>query len=502
MCLKPIRLRNPTEKISPNGGQPLLLSVPCGKCSECKKNKRLEWYFRSYYECLGCVKKSGFVYFDTLTYRDKDLPRLSHFVDMPDNVNDFMCFNYAHFRDFIKNLRSYLSYNHKGVSFKYFMTSEYGTDERYTHRPHYHLLFFVFGPIDPLDFSRLISRLWQYGRTDGLPYKETSYVLEHIYSGELSKKVCTKVCNYVSKYVTKDSTFQKELDNRLSLLSKHFDADELKVIRKSVDMFHRQSQGFGSYYLESMDKDEKYFVKKNFACRMEDSEEVKLCLKLPLYYKRKMFYKCLRDSDNKVYWQLNKLGYDCSYDYFVSCINRVTNHIKDVLFNCNDEYFLRTFNNLLDGRDIEDFVIYKLFYKGRLRPLLGSCSFSKMSQKYGLSDEEYNLYDWLHRCLSSSFVRSSDYGYNVTRDVEQRTIVFGSSYGSLFGDVEMINVRYDAFLKSFLFNEDSCYEFRYFDRLDFLYESYVYEDFKLKEGTFEYIEDLKQKFKHLINLVL
>lgn len=500
MCLSPIRLRNPTEKISPNGGQPLLLSVPCGKCAECKKNKRLEWYFRAYYECLGCVKKGGFVYFDTLTYRDKDLPRLSHFVDMPDNVNDFMCFNYAHFRDFIKNLRSYLSYNHKGVTFKYFMTSEYGTDERYTHRPHYHLLFFVFGPIDPLDFSLLISRLWNYGRTDGLPYKETSYVLEHIYSGDLSKKVCTKVCNYVSKYVTKDSTFQKELDNRMSLLSKHFDDDNLKIVRKCVDMFHRQSQGFGFYYLDSMDKDEKYFVKKNFACRMGDSEKVKLCIKLPLYYKRKLFYKCLRDSDNKVYWQLNKLGYDCSFEYLCSSITKVTNHIKDVLFNCNDETFVSIFRKYLDGRDIEDFVIYKMFYKGRLRSLFDSCSLRKMFQKYGLSDEEYNLFDWINRCLYCSFVRSSDSGYVINRDIEGHSVSFGCCYGDLFGDGEMISTSYTAFLKSFLFNEDSCPQFRYFDKLDAFYESYVSKEFKQKQKTFDYVEDLTKRFKILYQL--
>ena len=87
MCLNPTTIRNPTKSIYKHGGQPLLLDVPCGHCAECKKNKRKEWRFRTYYEVESTVKNGGYVYFDTLTYAPEHVPMLSHFVDL-DSIND------------------------------------------------------------------------------------------------------------------------------------------------------------------------------------------------------------------------------------------------------------------------------------------------------------------------------------------------------------------------------------------------------------------------------
>ena len=412
MCLKPIKVRNPTKKYDLKGGQPLLLEVPCGRCAECKKNKRLEWYFRAYHQCQDTINTGGYVYFDTLTYSDENVPHLSHFVDITQmkDCADFMCFNNVHWRNFLKNMRRQLHFHFKGCTFKYFLTSEYGTDERYTHRPHYHILFFIKGPIHPFDFSKLVSKCWNYGRTDGLPFHTQAYVAEHVYGYNLEFaqngtpfEICTKVCNYVSKYVTKDSKFQKEIDNRIELLKKHIDnEDELKDIIRSVDMFHRCSQGFGLGYLRQLDADEYNFIYQNGACRIGDKARIKYIIKLPLYYKRKLFYNCLKREDNTIYWQLNNVGIDYQKRFLLSSIDMLSaNYRLLISFATDTEYNL--IKKLLNDRTIEDFVTYKLFYQNRCRDIYDNFGYQKLMQRYYLNDKESNLYDWLNTIISSSF---------------------------------------------------------------------------------------------------
>ena len=82
MCLNPLSIRNPTKAIVNNGGQALRLSVPCGHCAQCKQAKRNEWFIRTHYEIKRTHASGGYVYFDTLTYDDANLPKLSNFIDI------------------------------------------------------------------------------------------------------------------------------------------------------------------------------------------------------------------------------------------------------------------------------------------------------------------------------------------------------------------------------------------------------------------------------------
>ena len=211
MCLFPRKIKNPCKNVNLLGGQPLYIEVPCNQCAECKKNKRLEWRLRSFYECQDTIAKGGYIYFDTLTYSEEFVPHLSDYLtdhsQVLNKVEDFTCFNHTHFKNFLKNMRRQLDYHHKGVTFKYFLSSEYGTKEGYTHRPHYHILFFVNNKsIDPFTFSELVSKCWPFGRTDGMPYQSRDYVIEHSYGffppvkkldDEKEITVMT-LCNYVS----------------------------------------------------------------------------------------------------------------------------------------------------------------------------------------------------------------------------------------------------------------------------------------------------------------
>ena len=144
MCLRPLHLRTSALRLSFDGGQPFWLSVPCGRCAECDKLASDSYYLRAYYHARSCIEHGGYVYFDTLTYRDADLPRISDISPLPEDL-DFPRFNYMHTRLFFVRLRTYLK--RKGYAakhaFSYFLSSEYGSSPQHTHRPHYHVLFFV-----------------------------------------------------------------------------------------------------------------------------------------------------------------------------------------------------------------------------------------------------------------------------------------------------------------------------------------------------------------------
>ena len=187
MCLNPKKIRNPAKRLSMYGGQPLYFNVPCGNCADCKKKKRLEWRFRAYHHINNIINRGGYVYFDTLTYDEDHVPHLSDFISLDSfvpslieqrngisvGIQDFTCFCHSHWKNFLKNLRRQLDYHYNGCKFDYFLTSEYGTKEGFTHRPHYHILFFVHdsSKIHPLDFSKVIKKCWDYGRTDGIDFE-------------------------------------------------------------------------------------------------------------------------------------------------------------------------------------------------------------------------------------------------------------------------------------------------------------------------------------------
>ena len=507
MCLNPLHIRNPTSNIYYRGGQQLYIDVNCNKCSECVQNSRNEWYFRGFQQVTETLSKGGYILFDTLTYSDEHLPHLSDFVDISSyDISDFSCFNHKHFKLFLKNLRRHLEYHHLNSDFKYFLTSEYGVDERYTHRPHYHILFYISSGVNPLTFSRLISKCWRYGRTDGIKYNSLKYVAQHIYGNDVgfgpnrSFDVLTSVCMYVSKYVTKSSKFQSEVDNRIDALRSYIkDDDKLKELKRNIGMFHRQSQNFGAFYLQNMDSDQEKLLYEN-KCSMKDKDKVVKTYPLPLYYKRKLFYVNKKRDDNRRYWELTDFGKQW---YFKSRLNSVSDKcvdITDLVLNYGDKNF---FDYLLDGRNISEYVIYLYFYKGRLR------SHTSINMQYHyqygkLGDDEYNLYDWLQRVSNSMLSNSMDSKELVIIRDDKIFIPKLTPDKDLFHWVSYRN-HYDLdfyeFYKLYSFSQNSCPEFRNFD---IIYDYLEYLRKKSKgdsQITFDYLEDYKEKMKAMFNLI-
>lgn len=137
--------------------------VPCNRCIACRVNKSSEWTTRIYHEM---DKKPGA--FVTLTYAQ--VPLYGSLVK-------------EDLQKYFKRLRRDLESNEV---IKYFACGEYGEDDNYTNRPHYHIGLIGLEPTDPR-----ISENWPYGRVHigTLTLKSIRYVTDYIlkkYSGELA----------------------------------------------------------------------------------------------------------------------------------------------------------------------------------------------------------------------------------------------------------------------------------------------------------------------------
>lgn len=485
MCYSPIHIRNKIKRISIYGGQQAFIDVPCGKCAECRKNKRLEWYFRTYYMVDECIRKGGYVLSDTLTYRPADVPMLSRFVDVDSlGIHDHMVFDSQDWRNFLKRLRRHLDYHYPGVEIKYFLTSEYGTDENCTHRPHYHIMFYVLGKVakslHPFKLSRIISKLWTYGRTDGLPYKTRKYVAENVFgynTGYDTSKDVYKVCGYISKYITKDSLFQKTINSRLKVLKEKLYPEVYTVVERMVSQYHRQSQGFGAFFCD-MISPENYCLAFDNACTLGDSKKVKLTIPLPLYYKRRLFYTLKKADDGTLYWTPNERGHEFIEHNSLAKIGILVNRISNTYINM-DPVSRSYVNLLLNGRSFEDFAIYKLFYKDRFR------AFGVHSHK--LLDDECNLLAWLQTIKESLFTYSyTDFEY-LSRDTFLNTLTLN--------DYE---INYDNYIKQNTFTETSHKLFYHFDKLDSFLNNFTCSSNIDNEIYFEYIEEREKFIKQFL----
>ena len=374
------------------------MQVPCGHCSECLEAKKNDWYFRTFYEAQSTFDKGGYILFDTLTYDNEHLPHLNDYLNekyhLPyhDNVSCFSCEDY---RLFFVRLRRQLEYHgfKPNDSLKYFLTSEYGDDDRYTHRPHYHVLFFVTDPtLDPIKLSEMIDKCWQNGRTDGAPYKGSMYVKNKRvfgYAYNCDRVHLQMVCNYVAKYVAKDSAFSKTVLDRLDkVFEKNFGKywkslvggkDAYEFFKRQVLQFNRASNGFGEDFLKYNNYDD---VLETGMMSMPDKKKVVRHHPLPMYYQRKLFYNIVKGLHGQYRWELNELGQDYKVKRAAKSVDLLTTRFNDWLINMgqfnyyhdgNDKDWYTTILNrflgLNDGRDLKQFAEYLVYYKGRVKSL-------------------------------------------------------------------------------------------------------------------------------------
>ena len=430
-CLNPIRIKNQSRFIDSNNRDRLWLLVRCGKCANCQQMKHAEYEFRAYKQFESCVNNGGYVYFDCLTYAPEHLPKLRDIEEFSclSPSRDYSCFRSEHIVLFNKRLRKRLAkLGFDSDVYSYFLTSEYGLDDRFTHRPHYHVLFYVHKQVDPLLFSRLVASCWNYGRTDGIPYKNAVYVMNNVFR---SLSVGSRrVCKYVSKYVMKDNAFDRQINKRIySVLFTMADGNidllrsvEFKRLRQSlrrmVCPFHRQSLGFGI----SAIYDESAFDIINRGCFLMPNGNPSLYNKIPIsnYYLRKLCYEVLQLDDGYKAWSIRP---DC-LELIKLRDRKIRERAYDSLRNRFDTVGYHP------DCDLVKLTEYLFDYCGRhVAP-----SFEYRT----LLDKQYhaNLY-----CYGSS----ADMAYFGQRFVNSEYLGYNRHYFSYFGDRVSQKVYFDMF---------------------------------------------------------
>lgn len=503
-CFRPISILNPSKRFDTNGGHRFELTVPCGSCSECKKSQYNEWYFRAYYQARSTFDNGGYLLFDTLTYKPACLPHLSKYIDDIPRAFNYPCFSRRDIQLFFKRLRINLTRKGYDVSdgLKYFLSSEYGTDENHLHLPHYHIIFYVTANIPPIVLSRAISSSWSFGRTDGARYKGIGYVMQRrVFDSKSDTLSIQFVSRYVTKYVMKDSEFDKQINFRLTNLLKSKGYDEksfegkkyIRDLRRYVAQFHIQSQGFGAQFVNYNSHVD--LIERN-VIRLPDSVSTVKFIPLPTYMKRKLFYQIVKDFRGLPKWVLTDFGQIWKCRRTFESIDLLSSHFSNWYSNLGN--FVGDFDTqarnftmlLLDGRSFYDFAKYISLYKGVIKsdgyipsfdfwiPLISVDSFRNGVAKPLFSYT--NMYDRHH------------YGFPFLSDA-----YLGDSTNGYIDDDFLVDIidKIDVWKKENLYNEDSFYEWRDFDKLwKFYCMSLVVHNTK-KDSLFEYVERVKKVWK-------
>lgn len=422
MCQHPIIIPTRKRLLSTQYREHMFQAVPCNDCEECHVNKQRQLQFRFYHEAID----SKYVYFDTLTYSNQFLPHISDFYqDIPSSI-DKPCFNRRHLNLFLKRLRRKLSYHLKlnRNAFKYALFSEYGADNRYSHRPHYHIIFFVKSDIPPLLFSQAVSESWQFGRTDGLPYRPKSYVLEHLtlYSNSL------RLTNYITKYVTKSSEYTKSLQPINEFIDKNVKQDDFvsyssyrsfkRKLRNQFKQFTLMSKGIGISYLSTLSDSD--IINLSFRPIVElYNNSFCQSLSLPLYYVRKLFYD-LKDYETFKSYEPNELGLNYLQTKLQNNYDSIYNNLRNKIFSLGTSvnYSLSDIENLANYVCFDQFTNMKPALYQSYTDLLAS-------QQYDLhlyTDKDIDIYGrkLIFHTSTNSYENSQDFlknnSYNSVLD--------------------------------------------------------------------------------------
>lgn len=170
-----------------------LLTLPCGKCIDCRLQKTREWATR----CMLETKEHEHNYFITLTYDDEHLPHNRKIdINTGELLNEWTETLYPKdLQDFWKRLREHYARKYNVKEIRYYECGEYG--EKFQ-RPHYHAI--VFGlPIFDLKADHKSKR----GNMNF-----TSEEIEKIWGNGLVAvgNVTWESCAYTARYIMKKQT--------------------------------------------------------------------------------------------------------------------------------------------------------------------------------------------------------------------------------------------------------------------------------------------------------
>lgn len=164
------------------------ISAPCGHCSLCKDSRRREYQARALFE----ASDYPWMYFYTLTYSDIHLPVCGllreHVVSFHKRFRENLSIEYS------KRYNCSLQDARSAMSYRTLYVGEYGTDVRYSRRPHYHGILFFKNCIPDKDLPwvhDIFKSSWIYGIITDFqsvrnPSASARYICKYITKQDLS----------------------------------------------------------------------------------------------------------------------------------------------------------------------------------------------------------------------------------------------------------------------------------------------------------------------------
>lgn len=333
MCTRPIRIKNPTKEYK-DGTRPWLY-VPCGTCEECRSTKSDNWYQRIMMEFAECRRHQGKVVFVTFTYNDDHVPRYYYDEELTVPLRDvdgnilkdsegyerrkvildrngdpvtvqrsFPCFSKRDKDKFLNSFRKHFEdvyglTDNTSYRLKYLWASEYGLTPGYTHRPHYHVLFFL-----PNEYLSAIQKDYPNLSLE----QAVKSIFEHYWSDlngfgfvGWSKNSSVFVNSdfaprYVSKYMNKDVSFyqQPEVAHYMKGVKRSKDDVKYKAVKHLLPKTWNSLE-FGAGLIDYYKDVESYINGIDFSKIIELKSQVKKgktqMMHIPKYIKDKFYYE-------------------------------------------------------------------------------------------------------------------------------------------------------------------------------------------------------------------
>lgn len=259
MCISPNTIKNPYHGVkSPitrliHDTEAFYIRVPCGVCKECIALKQMEVVQRVQMEAMD-----SFLYFSTLTYNNDFLPRFTFSNGIKVPFADV-----SHLQNTIKRIRNNNLFTRP---FRYFAVSERGSSDTGTHRPHFHILWFLpryDGELysDGLSLEQrlhdVLLEQWSVnlGSKRKPHYEPLCTYRTKFYRGKLYKNYDThfvvpsltsdgvsSVAFYVCKYLMKQNDYERRLQQAMRL---NLPEDEYEVVYPIIRSQSYRSPSFG-----------------------------------------------------------------------------------------------------------------------------------------------------------------------------------------------------------------------------------------------------------------
>lgn len=353
----------------------LYLDVPNSSSPIYSLNRQNDWKLRIYQEICDCNASGGKVVFFTATYDEEHLP---HFRYASNTISiDIPCFEKKHYEKFMHDLRQFLKRKYKLVlPIKVIWPCEYGLDQNYSQRPHYHPLLFLPARLFDGNFEefknehnlrKLIRSLWPYGFVYFSKKGKGGTFVTSDYAASYVSKYCFKSAEFYTREDVRDFLFFKDGHRN----KYHFD-----LMRGKLPT-HWQSRYFGIGLLDKFDDYDSYVNGFDFALKSDRNKGKAVKSRVPQYIERKLLYymddnKCYRLNDKGINWKVRRF-LDSLPEKADKLRNSLTAFGLSKYISEEDAQRLQQksiseisdyITAILGTRKIEEYILYKTVWRG------------------------------------------------------------------------------------------------------------------------------------------